>query len=559
MLKSSENRDHYLTEPQAKIMMIDPNEAYIHLGRRGGKSTEILPHLMLNRVKDMPRAGFLFLGRTYQQVLTRTLPGVLYGWEKRGFYENVHYVIGKKPPTNWPKTHYAPKDYKHFISTISGTGFHIGSQDREGLVNSLTVWGIYGDESKFLMEERFKEDAVPANTAPAHFFPDHPHNRTIVLTSSMPDVPSGNWLFEMEERMDEKLIKEIFFSAVYLEHYREKYLKADPFSKPKLKRIVDSLQAHLDKLRRNAVLYVEASTFANIMILGIDYFRQQKETSKEKFIKEICNVRPSQTTSPFYANLREKSVNGKQPHFYTSFNYGRHYDSIDLSLVRNSKKMQEQVNCKGDDDVMKSQPLAIGIDFGHRINCIITGQHDTNRNRLKLLKNHFVKQPKILNDVCEDWCKYYRFHPTKRLILFYDKQTGNLHMGNSKDTMAEQAVKIFEKHGWSVEIQPTGGQNPQHDLKYLLWNLCLIEDNPRFPSIRINEANCSELRQALLYTPAKDVNGKTKKDKSSEALKSIPDEVSTDMTDAADYLLWGLFSQLLHDDYVEYYDIVVKR
>lgn len=530
-----ESKPYYLTKPQAEILMIDPKELYAHIGRRGGKSTEILAHLSLNRIYDMPRAGFLMLGSTYQQVLTRTLPGTLHGWEKRGFIEGVHYVLRRKPPEDWPKTYFAPKNYDHFLATHTGAGFHLGSQDSEGLVNSLTVWGLMADESKLLNEHRFKEDAVPTNSGPLSYFPEHPHNRFFYLTSSMPPVPSGNWLYDMEKRMDKKQIETILKLALKLEEYKAEFNQADDWHKPGILKKINALKKLLFMARKNSVLYYEASTFANVHILGLDYYKNQMEVLGEEFYPEICNIRPKSVDNMFYANLKEK-------HFYTDFNYA-YYNSLSNAQI---KDKNFKANCIGDNDRVPNLPLRIGMDFGARINCIVTAQRFDSINTFKFLKNHFVKRPKILNDVVKDWCDYYAPHPCKDLYFYYDN-TGNNSQANSTLTLAEQAKAIFEANGWNVFLKTKGGANVSHELKYYLWNLSLIAAEAKFPFVLINKGNCEELKYSMEYAPTiEDSKGKIKKDKSSERRKSIPDEYSTDLSDAADVVFWGEYSELLN-------------
>lgn len=69
------NKDtYYLNEAQARVILIDPKIFVIIAGRRLGKSSEIIAHPLSNRVFDMPGSSWLLLGRTYKQILERTLP-----------------------------------------------------------------------------------------------------------------------------------------------------------------------------------------------------------------------------------------------------------------------------------------------------------------------------------------------------------------------------------------------------------------------------------------------------------------------------------------------------
>lgn len=529
----TEVHDLYLNIPQMRCILADPKELFAHMGRRLGKSTEIIAHLTSNRVHDMPRAAFLLMGRTYKQVLTRTLPGTVHGWEKRGFYEDVHYVIGRKPPPEWPKAFGAPvKDYKHYISWYTGTGFHIGSQDRPGLVNSLTVWGIFADESKLLLEERFKEDAMPTNSGPKHYFKDSPHNQTLVLTSSMPSLPDGKWLLEMEKRMNPKQIEEIIKLAIYLEEAKADY--NDPkneYFRPRILKKISTLQHLLNLKRQNSVMYIEASTIANIHVLGADYIRNQRNILKKFFVPEILSLRPESTEGGFYANLTKKN-------FYVDFDYS-YYDKF------NHRKVSE--SAMGDRDCVKSQPLIMGMDFGAKFNCIVTAQRFDSINTIKFIKNHYVGSPRIVDDVVNDWCDYYQHHPRKQVEFHHDK-TGNNKTGLDRETYAERVMRILRHRGWEVNQHTMGGSNPRHLKKYLLWNLSFPGKDMRFPIVQINQENCAQLKVSMENSLVKEREGVLSKDKRIEQKDAIPPEDATHLSDAADTIMLGEYEHLLTDD-----------
>jgi len=544
MPTQTNNKDLYLNIPQMQCLLADPKELYANMGRGLGKSTEIIAHLTANRVQDMPKAGFLIMGRTYKQILTKTLPATVDGWSKRGLIEGVHYVIGEKPP--FPvKAFGAPvKDFTHFISFYTGTGFHLGSQDRAGLVNSLTVWGIFGDESKLLMEDRFKEDAMPTLRGNLNVFAGNPHNRCVVLTSSMPPLPEGQWLYDMEKRMDPKKIEAIINLSWFVETLKAEYQETNEFFKPRIAKKIKLYERKLNQWRQGSVMYIEASSLANIHILRPDYIAQQRDILKGKFRTEILNFRPMKGESLFYANL------GPQ-HFYTDFNYN-HFDRFTY------KTAAQNDNCLGDNDLVKNQPLIIGMDFGANLNSIVTAQRIESLKEMRFLKNHFVKPPKIIDHVCEDWCDYYSSHSNRDLSFYYDS-TGNNRQANTDLTFSDQATRIFEKHGWNVTRKTIGGSNPQHDKKYLLWNLMLLEKDRALYKVRINESNAAELKHSMEFAPAKeDSNGKVVKDKASERKKSVPAEEATHLSDAADTIIFGEFRSALDSFGSSYYDIKVR-
>lgn len=538
--------EYYLNIPQMRSILIDAQTMVLVYGRRMGKSTEIIAHLSLKRVFEMPRASFMLLGRTYKQLLERTLPATKTGWAKRGYIEDVHYVVGKRPPKMWAKPFYTPSSYDHTITWCNGFSMPMGSQDREGLVNSLTVWGLYADEAKLLLQDRFMEDALPTVSAPTHYFPNSPHNRSIVLCTSMPSLPDGQWIFDYEKLMDKSQINLILNASIELEQLKQELqLAVNEYTKRKIQAEIIEFETLLSQVRRGSVFYNEASTFANINILGMDYIKQQQSILKDKFMPEILNIHPDRTRKSFYANLN-------QSHFYTQYNY-QYIDSLKRDLK------PENMNCKMDADLVANLPLRIGFDFGARINCIVTAQRVDSLNIFRTLKNHFVTRPKILDDVCKSWCEYYQYHKCKILHFYYDN-SGNNQQANSTLTYAIQARNIFEKYGWNVIMCTSGGANVEHHQKYLLINTALIGNEIRYPKLLFNEGNCEELKESMLNAPSKEdaKTGKVSKDKSSERKSTLPAQYATDLSDAWDVLFWGEYKNQLQGQGYEMYDVFVR-
>lgn len=529
----------YLNDPQARVILIDPKVAVLIYGRGLGKSSEIIAHLSLRRAYDMPGASFLLLGKTYAQLLSRTLAATKSGWAKRGFLEDVHYVVGKKPPKTWAQPRFIPSSWEHAVATITGTVFPLGSQDREGLVNSLTCHGLYADEAKFLSYQRFSQDALPVVRAPRSQFPESPHNRSIILCTSMPSLPEGQWLLDYEKLMDRQQVDLILKAAVKVELLKEKYLAASgEGSKATLRSEIRYFEQQLHALRmgvdgRGCTYYDEASTLSNIRIVGLDYVAQQRDVLKDAFNTEILNVRPSKTNNPFYAKLCDR-------HFTSMVRYAE-VDSLGF-------KGDKPFTCRCD-DYNRQAPIIVGMDFGANINCMLTAQRDEHLRHFNVLKEHFVKSPKIQEEVVKAWCAYYSQHACREVRFHYDN-SGNNATGFTKETRAEQVKKIMEEHGWKVEMCTKGGSNMAHSLKYLLINSALAEKTPQLYKIRINEPGCEATRESMTYAKSKENRkGETVKDKRMEASKTVPQEFATHLSDAFDVMYCGEFSDhLSHQD-----------
>lgn len=71
---------------------------------------------------------------------------MLAAWKRWGYFEGIHYVVGRKPPKSFRQPIIDPKDYEHVISFYNGSVAVIISQDRPGSSNSLTLSWLLVDE-----------------------------------------------------------------------------------------------------------------------------------------------------------------------------------------------------------------------------------------------------------------------------------------------------------------------------------------------------------------------------------------------------------------------------
>ena len=74
---STEIKKQYFNTPQMEAMYIAANTTVIVGGRRLGKSHGFGAPFLLRNMKHMPGSSGGVVGTSYQQLLTRTLPGTL--------------------------------------------------------------------------------------------------------------------------------------------------------------------------------------------------------------------------------------------------------------------------------------------------------------------------------------------------------------------------------------------------------------------------------------------------------------------------------------------------
>lgn len=546
------SQDIYFNEAQLLSLIVDANQEYCVAGRGTGKSSRVLAPRSRRNMLFMPRSVGAAMGETFQQLLTRTLPSVINGWEQLGFVKDVHYVIGQRPPKKWkwPEPYEPPLSYKYFIACYNGSGIHLVSQDRPGSSNGLNLDWLMGDEAKYLNYDQFLEETLPAMRANRTKFGHLSYHHSICFTTSMPTAADAKWILKKEEEMDVeqiKLIKAVMYDVIELEkELRERSKGYHNAIKAKLKKRYELL----NQLRKDAVYYWEASTLDNIHVLGVDYIRKMRRILPD-FIwdTEILNKRPESVENGFYPQL------SMEKHTYSRYNNAYLESLIEDSkgVVNYDMSRISEIDCQQDGDLIPGVPLWIAVDWGDRINCMSVAQRLG--NEIRYLNAMHVKKPAILDDLAKKFSDYYRHHNVKYVNFAFD-HTGHAGVANSNKTYAEQFADELKKHGWRVN---TIGKRkaPFHHEKYLIWSKILAEVDDKLPHVRFNKHNCKNLLVSMMNAPALMGSKGVEKDKRSERKEKIPQEDATHYSDTADILLDAMFGNPLKSQ-PEFIDILTN-
>lgn len=523
------NKIHY-NRPQIICALVNAQELYAVMGRGTGKSTGIIAPRINNCAMRMARSSNGLIGSTYLQILTRTLPATVSGWKKLGFREwdpvrkVGHFSIGKRVK-EFPVPDEAPLiKWEHCIHWYNGSIVIMISQDRAGNANGLSLQSLHGDEAKMLDKDDLNENILPTLRGLIHY--EHlPEYKSITFTTSMPVILEQQWILKKQDDCNQELIDTILQG----EYLLDKWSRIKDKSNADINRIAEYKKL-LNELRLGLVHYVEASSLDNIHILGPDYIKQMKRNLPDfVFRTEILNERPTLVDQAFYPQLSKK-------HFYNDYDYG-YYDTLNFDIK------EEAIHSKGDHDLNPSAPLEVCVDWGGTINTMIVCQEDERRNRFNILKEFFVLQPEFIDHLVSKFCNYYRAHTDKTINFYYDRN-GNTRVANSDQTYAEQAIDLFEKLGWTV-VPMIFEENPHHQEKYIFFNILMQENNPRLPTVRINEGNCPNLKISMFNAPVKQKDGVIAKDKSSERKQSIPKEQATHFSDCFDIIVFKKYRSSL--------------
>lgn len=515
-------------------------------GRAIGKSS-LIGMLMRRINEEMPRSSWVLQGTTYQQILSMTLPGTLAFLEKLGYTRNNDYYINRFPPDYFDLPHQCPSKPDNCLFIVnhlkrSSVVFTLFSQDYKTSNRGPNRDGIIVDESLLIDKTKFDDDAAATNRGNEEYFgayspnPISYHHGTFHFSS----MPAGkSYLFEMADYYDGKYdfldIREQI-ATIQLQFLKEKNKAIRLQLWEEHNRLNKLLKYYPGKRDRVPELYCEFSTFDNIQNLGLAYIESLYEKMPIYiFEKEILCIRKTEIQGSFYPNLDPRR------HYYRP-----QYDNSELQTVKDRNIFADVSTSKYDLDCLRMEPLHVGLDFGVNTNWLIVGQNLKALNKFRFLKDFYVKSPKMIDDITQDFCNYYSTH-SNRMVYLYPDGEGNIRRANVPMQLSyvDQIVKILKKNGWNVKIMKTDRYNGSNNLTYLTWARCLsAQHSDIFPEIEFNEINCKDLLYSMSQTPAIDRNNKIKKDKSSEGRLKDNREEATDAGDAADQIIITLFGKL---------------
>jgi len=510
-------------------------------GRGVGKSS-IIAMLMQTINEKMPRSCWAIQGVTYQQIMAKTLPGTLGFLESIGYRRNIDYTLNRFPPDDYKLPFQCPLKADNCVFLLNrklktSVCFTLFSQDSKTSNRGANRDGIIVDESLLLDRDKFNEEASATNRGNREYFGNIPFHHGVFHFSSMPLGES--WLFDsskyyQKDGYDFNSLRDDICN-LQLEFLREENhdVKIEIWRKHNELNRELRFYAGKNKFRE---LYSEYSTFDNIMHLGLEYIESMFEiTPLHIFEREILNRRQTKIEGSFYPHL------DRRIHCYKGY-----FDNTLLAEAKDTSIYTSVDNSKYDLDCLRREPLHVGLDFGTIVNWLVVGQNLVSINQFNFLKCFYVKQPQFIDDVVRKFCDYYSEHGNKMVYLYPDGE-GNQKRANQPGQLSyvDQIVKILRRNKWSVKVVKTEKYNEENHLTYLTWARCLSGQMPDlFPAIRFNEINCMELVYSMEQTPAIDIGGRIKKDKSSESRLKDNREQATDAGDAADQIIQRLFGKL---------------
>jgi hypothetical protein len=492
---------------------------------------------LLTDVQHMPRSTGWIYQATFKQFLSRTLPATLAFLDRYGYKQDYHYFVGRKAPKwmNFKLPYIEPRGsdgWGRCIHFYNGVVLHMLSQDVRFSANSITAdWGKV-DEGRSIKKEKLFEEAIPTLSGTHPDFDKWHKWRGLTVLSDMPTTKQGQWVVEMENRMDKELITAIEGTIAEINLLKERY-QPMPEWPASAERKLHLLRDELFFFRKNAFLYKEMDAIENIEILGENYIKEQKRNLPPViFQTSIMNKRIRKLTDGFYPNLDENI------HYYDA------YDNSYIDNLRTAKgtldlKKINDDNCLADGDIDPDVPLAIAFDYNININWVITGQRV--EPEMRTLSSRFVKFSRKLRGLCKDWCNYYQYVVNRDVIYYYNETAlERAYADEESESFAEIVYDALTNNGWNVQMVNMG-KTWSNKLKHQYIDDALTGRKYLFP--KFNRANNEYLLPAMEMAGTRYGKSGFEKDKTGEKLGESEDdplELRTDGTDAWDDLFIGL-------------------
>lgn len=551
-----------------KLLLQAPSEVSVE-GRGTGKSFDI-GFKMDAVIRFLPRGICTITGKTFGQLLTRTLPSSLKLLNQIGHQKDFDYVIGRKPPAGFLDSYEQLNKFDNVISFRNGTRFVMISQSEPGSGRGANSDYEIVDEALTIDREQYNNEVSPTNRGNIEFFGKKsgkpvPMHHGFKYSTSMPVTKEGRWVLEYADYYYKERGIRIFDIWNRVVMLQVELLKVvDEYKQTRKKELVSEFRRQWNEIQRlksqmapfvskAGVLFTLSNAFDNLDMLTFDYLlKNQKQLPALIFMVEIMNMFYDKVEDCFYS-LQERK------HVYYNF-----YDEDRLKGFTSQAGFDfAEADFRSsifDKDCDATAPLELSFDWGSKI-CVMQVsqprywdfvQGVASEQVCQTMINEFYSKPDgndnvLIEDLLGQFCQYYESHSCREVVFFKDKYGDhrNPNVLNSK-TYNEMALDVLKRHGWSVSVKEHKGTEPPQSDKYVLWGIILNEQDPNYPKFRINGDKCHYTLISMNNAKVKQVKNNMEKDKSSERPGSgvLPEE-ATHLSDAADKIMWIKYGKLL--------------
>lgn len=562
-------QEKYYSVVQLDGLLADTTNLIGEIGRGAGKTTHIFAPRIVRVSYDMPRSIILLAAPTYTFILDTIVPGII-SYLAQNYERGIHFEYGKEPPDHFYRPYTEIANWKHTISFAWGTVIQFISLDRPESAIGKNAVHIFVDEMLRMEEGDFIERILPTLRENREIFGHSHYFGGITCFSSTPNFENDHdWWLKYSENVNKKAIDEIKYVAFRVLQAEGKLAElqalyqdciSDPEKVKKSENVQDiesyirRLQVEMielttfiekwsERLRKKRMedkgrwYYIKGSSFSNLAILGIDFFKRLKAGSRSSFDKfklSVLGIRPAKVKEMFFARFARKHI------YKDSYTYAENFE--DVTVAGEYKRTSADLKyCD------PSRPLLLGFDPGNFMSCVV-GQEKM--NTLRVLKNFFVWTPKQHFELAMEINEFFKTHKNKFIKLYYDRagnkrldQYANNPKGKTDATILKREL---EDLGWRVELMNINQRTIEHWEHFLLLDVILAERDKKIPKLRVCQNECEQLISCIWMSPlTKEKDSNYNLDKSSEKKLSYEDQVwfSTQLPSALMYLIFGLYEK----------------
>lgn len=531
-IDEQEVRRVYYNRPQLLADAVDAQHEVAIWARGTGKSDGRIAMRINRCIQAMPLSMGAMVARSYQQILTRTLPSTIRGLSRLGLVYERDFVVRQRGPKSWPLPLLVPLKWDTTVHFRNGCALALVSQQNAASANGLSIDWSVGDEAKYLKREQYEEEFLPAMRGNTDRFGHLSYHMSTLLTTDMPTTPTARWLLDREADMDKQVIEIILQHQLQVTQLRQA-LASGRLSQATERVYQSRIRKHLallNDLRKGTTYFSMASALDNIDVLGQAYLARMKAKLPDYLFRtSILNLRPDRVEGGFYPGLGDHMEYTPDESSFV-FNAGKDY--LTGQAVYD--------DCRKDADLVPHVPIEIGPDFGASFNCVVVGQ--LFGDQFSILNQIYVKHPEKIEHLAEAFNRYYQWHQPKHVILHHD-HTMIGEDGVRDHGFAEELRRQLERRGWDVSMNYIG-QAHSHHTRYVFWARRCSDADPHLPRVRFNSLNTEPTLLSMRMAKAKQGKHGFEKDKTLEKNTNADQAEATHLSDACDLLVTARFLSL---------------
>ena len=557
---------YYMNRMQVLVNVIDPNNVFAEIGRAGGKTDGVTGPRLIRVANGMPGELSFLVHKTYVALITNVWPNIQAYFSKqypvggvmRPMLEyGIDYVVGDaKLPSHFRMPRYPIAYPKHSVVFRNGHHLQLVSSDQPESVAGRSAVHAIVEEMKHSRGEKLKSRLFPSLRGASAEIRKSPYYQGVtgVSDTARVDLGEDDWFIDYEKNMDERLISEIATVSFHVNAalcLRYKLLQeqrgtANPVTLERIRldlerqeRTLKLWRPRLADMRRNATLYIRASSFVNKEILGPKFFKTQLETlDMDEFLTSICAIRHKEAVNKFFAYYNKERHQFSDSYIYESI--------LKLDLKEHFILTAHYLKYYD-----KREELLVGYDPGHFSSVVVAQEKDYGRE-LRAIKEFYCCYPDEQPELARQFYDFFGHDSLNKRILLYHDRAGNKKREDLEQitTDARALKRELEAYGFEVELMSEGQATIYHWQQFKLLQLMFSGRSRALPSVLIDENECKNLCSAIMLSPLKKTEGRIELDKSSEKTVPLKQQagLTTQLPSAFIYLLFGRYGSKVQSE-----------